>query len=88
MVSYLELAIGGSHLNYPVLVTTHKVHQTAFCAASVRQRGRQMASSIPQTSDGEEESHSHFRERIVCQLTSYLPTNSAQESLSGTTRQV
>jgi hypothetical protein len=46
-----------------------------------------MASSIPQTLDVEE-SRSQFRQRIVRELASYLPPDSAQESLSGVMRQV
>jgi hypothetical protein len=47
-----------------------------------------MASSISQTLDVEEESRSQFRQRIVRELASYLPPDSAQESLSGVVRQV
>jgi hypothetical protein len=46
-----------------------------------------MASSIPQTLDVEE-SRSQFRQRIVHELASYLPPDSAQESLSGVMCQV
>jgi hypothetical protein len=83
----LDLTLNRS-LNYPVLVATRDAHQTAFCMTSVRQRGRQIASSNPPVLDSEEESRSHFRQRIVRELASYLPPNSAQESLSGVARQV
>lgn len=84
----LELVIAGQ-INYPVLVATRLSNQTSFCAASVRQRGRQMESSraiAEKTVD--DESPVEFRRRVMQYLTSMLPADSPHESMSGVTRQV
>lgn len=84
----LELVTAG-RINYPALVATRLGNQTSFCAASVKQRGRQMATSraiAEQTDD--DESPAEFRQRVVQYLTSMLSTESPHESMSGVTRQV
>lgn len=63
-------------------------HETRFCAAAVRQRGRQIGQQRTSGQDGEEETRADFRQRVVRQLAAYLPTESALESMSGVTRQV
>lgn len=84
----LELVTAG-HINYPVLVSARLGNQTSFCAASVRQRGRQMASSrvIAEQPDGEE-SPAEFRQRVVQYLAATLSTESPHGLTSGVTRQV
>lgn len=77
-----------SKLNYPLMVATRLAHQTRWCATAVRQRGRQMASSQPD-SNLDDESFSDFRRRVIQRLDSINPSeNGSQETMSGVVRHV
>lgn len=75
-------------LNYPVMVATRLEHQPRWCATAVGQRGRQMASSQP-NSNLDDESFSDFRRRVIQRLEAIDPSeNGSQESMSGVVRHV